>query len=149
MTKSKSLGAATAALAVIVAVGALLHLLGSNAPAPATPTPTTTAPVVLHLSGTGSTTTPALTTGSDWSIEYTFTCADASGFRVLEWGPGEDGVPLVDRSGSEGIGATYAFAEPGNHWLQINTACSWTVTVTNGDTMPHAGQVTPTGWGAA
>lgn len=140
------LAALIAALAAVLAVVlASAHTDSSTG----TPRPAAT-PVVLRLSGNGPTATGAFTTGPNWSVGYTFACPRAApAFRVVESGSGEDGVPLVDRVGSEGIGATYAFASPGAHRLQVDTACRWTVTVTDEDTMPHAGRVTPTAWGVA
>lgn len=137
MTKTKPL-AALIALAGAVAAVALLWPSRHSVSAPPTPVRTTTTPVVLHLSGTGSTVTPTFAAGPDWSIRYTFDCADAPGFQAIEHGGPGDGVPLADDPRMQGTGTTYAHAEPGAHAVRIDTACRWTITVTDGDTLPRA-----------
>lgn len=50
----------------------------------------------------------------------------------------QDGIPLTQATGGTGSGTMYVHAAPGIHRLQIETGCTWTVTVNDGDTLPRA-----------
>ncbi|WP_326853001.1 hypothetical protein [Actinocrinis sp.] len=112
----------------------------------ATPTPTPSPMLtVLHLTGTGDLTSPTFTTGPDWTVSYTLDCPTGGTLRVVEIGGQLGGIAIADNAPS----TTDIHDAPGTHQLRIESGCAWTLTVTNGDTMPHAGPVTPTKWGIA
>ncbi len=128
------------AAAVVTVLIALALLAGRpSAPRPATK-PTTTA-TVLYITGQGDATPPAFATGPDWSVTYTYNCPSAGTFRVVERGGVQNGVAVADHAGTGTSATTYVHAVPGIHRLQVETGCTWTITVVNGDTMPRAGGV--------
>lgn len=119
----------------------------ASAPAPAAPAaPPTSAPaaapaapatsVVLTVSGNGIKTTKQFNVADNWSLKYTYDCSSfgAQGnFQVMEQGGENDGMPLVNELGNKGGDVTYQHGDAGQHSLEVNSECSWTVTVTSGD----------------
>jgi len=116
----------------VVALGAAGWALAGRAPAHASTS------IVLQTSGGGNTTTATFTTGSDWSLRYTFACPGSGSFRAVERGDAENGVALADDSGPAGSGTMYSHDAAGRHWLVVSTACQWTLTATGGDQLPRA-----------
>lgn len=94
--------------------------------------------VVLQVSGGGGATTATFTTGSDWSLHWTFACPDTGAFRVTEQGDVEANVALADNYGPSGSGTMYSHNAAGRHYLVVNTGCQWTLTATDGDQLPRA-----------
>ena len=128
-----ALGAVLLGIAVAVAAS---HPANRRTPQ----TPTTKPTIALHVTGQGDATPPAFTTGSDWALTYSYDCQPGnSTFRVVERGGLQNGVALADQAGTGSSATTYVHAAPGIHRLVIETGCTWTLTVLNGDTMPHAG----------
>lgn len=141
--KDANNGAATSLASTQPAAPAAVE--GSPAP-PSTLPPTsaspTTAPaapsthVVLKVSGSGIKNTKTFTTGDAWSIAYSFNCASfgSKGNFVVTVYDGEDLTDLpVNELAEKGSDVTYEHGESGSHYLQINSECSWKVTVTDGD----------------
>lgn len=118
----------------------------TSAPAPAAPAPATSAAaaapaapatsVVLTASGNGIKTTKQFTVADNWSLKYTYDCSSfgsQGNFQVFEKGGDNDGLPLVNELNSKGGDVTYQHSDAGQHSLEVNSECSWTVTVTSGD----------------
>lgn len=92
--------------------------------------------VVLTVSGNGIKTTKQFTVADNWSLKYTYNCSSfgsQGNFQVMEQGGDNDGLPLVNELGSKGTDVTYQHGDAGRHSLEVNSECSWTVTVTSGD----------------
>lgn len=90
--------------------------------------------VLLRTSGNGANSTAKFKAGSDWDIAYTFDCSAANGVDVFQLyiynGDGDltgVGANSQARKGSE---VTHQH-DSGTHYLQVNTACKWTLKVTN------------------
>lgn len=132
-----ALAAVTAVLLGVTVAAVVLHPADHRAASTRTTKPTM--PTVLHLTGQGDATPPAFTTGPDWVVTYTYSCPSGSTFRVVERGGLQNGVALADLAGTGTTATTYVHAVPGAHRLLVETGCTWTLTVMNGDTLPHAG----------
>lgn len=134
ISKNKALAAVAFFLTGFCAV-ALLYPSAHSTPA----TSTTTFPVALDLSGVGPAVTPQFESGSDWSVRFLFDCTGAApGLRVIEHGAADDGVTLVERPGAQGYGTMYVHGFPEVRWIEIDTACVWALSVTDGDSLPRA-----------
>lgn len=98
----------------------------SAAPAAAKPTLVTT------FSGSGQQKTAQFTVGTNWGISYAFDCTSFGGtgnFVVFTDGGSDfNGVSVNDLAASKSA-VTYAYGDPGTHYLEINSECSWTVKV--------------------
>ena len=112
----------------VVATGAPAH----TSAAPAAPAKR----VVLVGSGSGIKNTADFTTGSDWSIAYTFNCksfGSEGNFQIYVYdGSDLSDVPANDLA-TKGGATSYEHGESGTHYLQINSECAWTVKVTDND----------------
>jgi len=92
--------------------------------------------VVLTVSGNGIKSTKQFAVGGDWSLKYSYDCTSfgsQGNFQVSEQGGSNDGLPLVNELGKKGSDVTYQHSDAGTHSLSVNSECSWTVTVTDGD----------------
>lgn len=118
---------------------------GTTAPAapapPAGAAPVTTAApaqsVVLKVSGSGTKTTKTFTTGDDWSIKYTYDCSNfgtEGNFQIYVYDNGDPSDTPVNELSKKGGDVTYEHGASGTHYLEMNSECDWTVTVTDGDT---------------
>ncbi|MEZ0095354.1 hypothetical protein [Streptacidiphilus sp. EB129] len=97
---------------------------GAAAPAPAAAAPKT----LLTLKGTGIKNTAQFTTGSAWTVAYTFDCTafgSQGNFVVSD----ETGMPLVNELKAKGSGSSPQYTG-GTHHLEINSECDWTLNVT-------------------
>jgi len=106
----------------------------STAAAPAPAVPATS--VVLTASGNGIKTTKQFTVADNWSLKYSFDCSSfgsQGNFQVFEQGGDGDGSVLVNELSNKGGDVTYQHSDAGQHSLEVNSECSWTVTVTSGD----------------
>ncbi|HTJ70074.1 MAG TPA: hypothetical protein VL551_21235 [Actinospica sp.] len=105
----------------------------ATALAPATSAaPTKT--VVLKESGDGIKSTKSFTVGNDWSLAYSYDCSSfgsQGNFQVYEDYP--NGDVLVNELQEKGSDTTYQHDDAGTHSLEVNSECSWTITVTDGD----------------
>lgn len=103
---------------------------------PAAPAAAPADKVVLEGSGNGIKNTANFTTGSDWSIAYTFNCASfgyKGNFQIYAYdGSQLSGVPANELA-MKGGATSYQHGDSGTHYLQINSECAWTVKVTDGD----------------
>lgn len=101
-----------------------------------TAAPSTT--VVLSKSGSGISRTKQFTIANDdWSISYSFDCASfgsRGNFQIYVY---DDGGDLVDvpanALAARGKDTVYETGGPGTFSLELNSECSWTVKVTDGD----------------
>jgi hypothetical protein len=90
--------------------------------------------VLLDQSGQGSQRTRAFTTSGDWEVADTFDCSDVGNqdsfqFHVQD----KDGTPSSDVGANDRAlsgGANYDYRDAGQHYLEINSACRWHITVT-------------------
>ncbi|HEU5427067.1 MAG TPA: hypothetical protein VFU74_09340 [Actinocrinis sp.] len=93
--------------------------------------------VVLTVHGNGIKTTKTFSTGDDWSITYSFDCSSfgsQGNFQVYVYSDGSLSDAPVNELSEKGGDTTYEHDASGTHYLDINSECSWTVTVTDGDT---------------
>lgn len=91
--------------------------------------------VVLQLTGSSSKTTQSFTTGNDWSIKYSFDCSsfgDSGNFQVYVYTDDDLSDVPVNALAAKGSDTTYEHGSAGSHYLEMNSECSWTVTVTDG-----------------
>lgn len=93
--------------------------------------------VVLQASGGGNATTAAFTTGSDWSLRFTFACPGSGRFEADDLGDGAP-IPAVDESGPADQGTMFYHDVAGTHRIAVTTGCQWTLTATDGDELPRA-----------
>jgi hypothetical protein len=103
--------------------------------APAAP-PAAAKSVVLQTSGEGEKTTKQFTVADNWSVKYTYDCASLGfkgNFVISEDGGELSGLPIVNELGDKGSDTTYKHDDAGQRSLEINSECSWSVTVTSGD----------------
>jgi hypothetical protein len=106
------------------------------APGPATPAATGAGNprVVATFSGSGQENTSRFTVSATWKLSYSFNCASFGGsgnFVVFEDG-GQDlsGVTVNELAASK-TGTSWAYGDAGSHYLEIDSECSWSVTVTD------------------
>jgi hypothetical protein len=117
-------------LAVIGVTAAAMTSKGAPTASSAAAAPPAAATTLLTLKGTGTKTTAQFTTGSNWTVGYTYDCARLAGnftgnFTVTD----ETKMLLVDEIKLKGSGSSPQYAA-GTHHLQINSECDWTITVT-------------------
>ena len=111
-------------VAAVITVGGLRPRPPRASPAPS-PSPRN----LLVVRGGGTNRTRAFGTGTDWSLTYTFDCPRTGGFVVTEYpGPGGPSAVLVNSPASGGTGTVRQHADPGEHYLEVRSACSWTLT---------------------
>ena len=144
--KSKAKGCAGIGCLAVVAVAVVIGVIaaiggtkttvtssGPDAPAASTtaagaPAPAAKPKTLLTLKGTGIKNSAQFTTAGNWTLAYTFDCASfgsAGNFMVSD----ETGMPLVNELKAKGNGNTPQYT-PGQHHLEVNSECDWTVTVT-------------------
>lgn len=111
---------------------------------PVNPPPTSAAPskhVVFHLKGNGemSSTKTFTVLNSDYSIAYTYNCSNfgmSGNFILDEMQKGNDGfdTSVANEIGKKGSSTAYMHDGPAEGvYLSVNSECSWTLTVTDGD----------------
>ena len=87
---------------------------------------------VTTYSGSGNQNTPSFTTTSAWQLAYSFNCSEFGGPTRVEVVEGEDahsGKLLVSTRTLKAEGSTRIDGNPGSHYLEINSPCSWVVKV--------------------
>lgn len=94
--------------------------------------------VVLQKTGSGTNKTKTFTISNDnWSIKYSFDCSSlgsSGNFQVYVYDGSGSLVDLpVNALADNGKDTTYETTGPGSYSLEINSECSWKVTVTDGD----------------
>jgi len=99
------------------------HSKGATAP-----TAKSTPLVALKLSGSGGKTTKTFTTSAEWTIKYSFDCKNfgqAGNFQIMSYTSGDlTGLP-VNELAKKGSSTTYQHGDPGRHYLEVNSECSW------------------------
>lgn len=131
--KSDDTGSNTAAAA------AATQAAGGNAAAVATTQAPAAVPaktVVLKVSGSGIKNTKSFTTGDDWSIKYSFNCSDfgsQGNFQVYVYTDDQLSDTPVNALAEKGSDTTYEHGDSGTQYLEVNSECSWSLTVTDGD----------------
>jgi hypothetical protein len=102
------------------------------APSSLPPTHSLAGKTVATFSGSGIENTPKFTVTDTWKLSYSFDCSNfgsAGNFQVYEDGGNDfSGVSVNDLAMSK-TGSTYAYADGGTHYLEVNSECSWTVKV--------------------
>ncbi len=76
--------------------------------------------------------TGVFTTGSEWSINYTYDCTDAGRpgeFMIFEQGGPRNGAMPVMIVGRRGSAVYFEHDDAGRHYLAIESLCSWTIRV--------------------
>jgi len=96
-----------------------------------TPAPTPT--VLLDQSGSGSVQTKPFTTTGDWTVTYTFDCsAYGSSGNFQTYIDNTDGSYNTDTGANElatSGGNTDYYYDAGEHYIEVNSECSWHITV--------------------
>jgi hypothetical protein len=111
-------------VAAVITVGGLRPRPPAASPAPS-PSPRN----LLVVRGGGTNGTRVFTTGTDWHLAYTFDCPRRGGFVVSEYsGSSTPSAVLVDSTTTKGAGAVPRRSDPGTHYLEVRSACSWTLT---------------------
>jgi hypothetical protein len=100
------------------------HLTVSGPPAPK---PAPGGPDLLSASGSGNGYTAQFTAAGSFAVKYSFTCSDARIFQIYAIGSGTDTV-LANELAASGAATNYDYAG-GTYHLEINSACTWHVTV--------------------
>lgn len=88
---------------------------------------------LLSQSGNGSSQTKSFTADSNWTVAYTYNCSGVGGTGNFQFDVGNpDGSYNTDIGANE-LGAsggnTDYYYDAGTHYLEINSECSWHVTV--------------------
>ena len=108
------------------------HQEATHTPAP--PKKPTTK-VLLDQSGSGIKKTEPFTTNGTWHLKYAYDCTgqlDGQGNFIVSEYSGGDNVPsdlLVNELGHGGTSRTAVY-DTGQHHLEVNSECSWHITVT-------------------
>jgi len=112
---------------------------GSLSAAEATPSATVTQAPYKHVLYAGSGApgvaggyTAVFTTGSDWSISYTYDCSNMGRpgeFMVFEEGGPRNGAMPVMVLGRTGAAVYFEHGDAGRRYLAIESLCSWTIRV--------------------
>jgi len=102
--------------------------------APPPPPPTPGPKTLLTLKGNGIKKSAIFTTSDEWSLAYTFDCSSfgsQGNFAVSENdAQGNPQDVLVNQLPKKGSDNVPVHADPGQHYLDMNSECSWTITVT-------------------
>jgi hypothetical protein len=93
---------------------------------------------VLQIISSGNSTTAAFTTGSDWSLRYTFACPTTGYFKAVEHGGPANGVVLANENGPSERSTMYSHDSAGQHTITVTSNCEWTLAAKDGDTLPKA-----------
>lgn len=95
--------------------------------------------VIVRFSGTGTQNTPAFTTPASWHLSWAYWgCPDGrSNFQVDEHNADGsldlNGVSVNELGRGRGPVATYAYGDPGRHYLEVNTeGCNWSLVPVTG-----------------
>jgi hypothetical protein len=108
---------------------------GTSAPAAPVATAAAAAPrVVATFSGSGQENTSRFTVSASWKLSYSFSCASfgsSGNFIVFEDGGKDLNGVTVNELGASKSGSSWAYGDAGTHYLQIDSECSWSVTVTD------------------
>lgn len=88
---------------------------------------------LLSLKGSGIRKSENFETPAEWRLQYSFDCSKSGtdgNFIVMSYNNGGEGMDILvnalNRKGSDNIPVHNS---PGRHYLEIDSACSWNVTV--------------------
>ena len=99
----------------------------------ASPSPPPAPKQLLTLSGNGIKKSALFDTPAEWSLTYTFDCTKFAGgtgnFQVFEYTNGNLHDVLVNELSAKGGDTIPQHGDRGQHYLEMNSECSWTVTV--------------------
>ena len=112
------------------AIGWTASTAAHAAPAPAAP-PAGNELLSWHGDGSAKASS-AFSTGDDWTINYTYDCANFAGGTGLFVIMGENSIPIVSDLANIGTGSVRQHARPGTHVLEVNAECKWDITVIGG-----------------
>ncbi|GAA2375202.1 hypothetical protein [Dactylosporangium salmoneum] len=88
---------------------------------------------IIKVSGNGIKKTAMFTTGAEWTLVYSYDCSkfgSSGNFQVFEYD--DSGAPqdvLANELDKKGNDSVPQHADAGQHYLQANSECSWTITV--------------------
>ena len=107
-----------------------------STPAAKAPTPTPTTNTLLTQSGSGQASTASFTTNDNWQIQYTFDYTNfGSEGKFQIYINNTINGSLNDDTGANDLsvsgGNTDHYYDAGSHYLQVNSECDWTITVTD------------------
>jgi hypothetical protein len=86
---------------------------------------------LLTFNGSGIKKSAKFTTGDDWTLKYTYNCSGFGGsgnFIVDLYTNGSPEDVLVNELGPAGTSTSPVYSA-GEHWLDVNSECNWTVSV--------------------
>jgi hypothetical protein len=89
------------------------------------------AKAVATFSGSGTQSTPPFTVTSTWRLDYKFDCSSfgyKGNFLVMEDG-GFGGAMDVNTLAMSKAGTSYAYNDAGQHYIKIDSECSWSIKV--------------------
>jgi hypothetical protein len=89
------------------------------------------AKTVATFSGSGTQSTPPFTVTSTWRLDYKFDCSAfgyKGNFLVMEDG-GFGGAMDVNTLAMSKAGTSYAYNDAGQHYIEIDSECSWNIKV--------------------
>ncbi|HEX3514572.1 MAG TPA: hypothetical protein VHT26_11295 [Trebonia sp.] len=101
-------------------------------PPPQSSAPSLAGHTVATFSGSGIENTAKFTVTDTWKLDYSFDCSSfgtSGNFIVNEDGGSDFSGVTVNELGTGKSGSTYAYGDAGAHYLEINSECSWNVTV--------------------
>jgi hypothetical protein len=90
--------------------------------------------VIVTFSGSGIENTRAFTTPANWHLSWWYSCANfgsEGNFQVYEYGTGGSLTSVLVNELGTGRGpvATWQYGDGGSHYLQVNSECTWSLTV--------------------
>lgn len=89
------------------------------------------ATTVATFSGDGIQATPQFTVTPSWRLDYSFDCSSfgyAGNFIIMEDG-GLAGAMDVNALAMSKAGSSYAYNDAGQHYIKVDSECSWTLKV--------------------
>ena len=92
------------------------------------------AAVVAKFSGSGQENTARFTVSSTWKLSYSFNCSAFGGsgnFIVFEDGGNDFSGVSVNALAASKTGTSWAYSDAGTHYLEVDSECAWSMTVTD------------------
>lgn len=137
--KKALIGIGIGGLLAVVAIGSTGKSTSTGTPTAAAGTITqaqsqpTAAVVVYTTTGNGLKDTGSFIVGNDWTIRYSFDCANygmQGNFQIeVDKNITKFEANALAKSGSD---SSVVHGDPGKHYLSIISECDWTITVTDG-----------------
>jgi hypothetical protein len=104
------------------------------AKATTTPKAKPTSHTLISFSGNGIKNSPKFKTTSDWTIHYSYNCANfgqSGNFAITYYTDGSLEDVAVNELKKKGSGTAPIYDDNGTHYLSVNSECSWKVSVTS------------------